>query len=193
MVGVEVHKQETAPIFWFIKDPNQTGYDDKNKALAFDDNSALSPFAKSIGFKITDQVLALDGKAIDIQKIQDFIGYTKTIKDGQDVTVTILRDNAGKKEKMTLKGKAILDKLSMETLQFKANPSPEELKLQNQWLTGKNNRKEAVFETASFYAINKAQYRSYKVLAEANGLGIKLKDRLKPVPMNVLQILSIDK
>lgn len=44
-----------------------------------------------------------------------------------------------------------------------------------------------------FYAINKAQYRSYKVLAEANGLGIKLKDGLKPVPMNVLQILSIDK
>ncbi|OCA78653.1 peptidase M61 [Chryseobacterium contaminans] len=137
MVGVEVHKQETPPIFWFIKDPNQTGYDDKNKALAFDENSALSPFAKSIGFKITDQVLALDGKAIDIQKIQEFIGYTKTIKDGQDVTVTILRDNAGKKEKMTLKGKAVLDKLSMETLQFKANPTPEEMKLQTQWLTGK--------------------------------------------------------
>ncbi|UHO39940.1 peptidase M61 [Chryseobacterium capnotolerans] len=137
MVGVDVHKQETAPIFWLIKDPNQTGYDDKNKALAFDENSTLSPFAKSIGFKITDQVLALDGKTIDIQKIQDFIGYTKTIKDGQEVTLTILRDNAGKKEKMTLKGKAILDKLSVETLQFKADPSPEELKLQTQWLTGK--------------------------------------------------------
>ncbi|WP_347216434.1 peptidase M61 [Chryseobacterium sp.] len=137
MVGVEVHKQETPPIFWLIKDPNQTGYDDKNKALAFDENSALSPFSKSIGFKITDQVLALDGKTIDIQKIQEFIAYTRTIKDGQEVTVTILRDNAGKKEKMTLKGKAILDKLSMETLQFKANPSPEELKLQTQWLTGK--------------------------------------------------------
>ncbi|MBP2615319.1 PDZ domain-containing protein [Chryseobacterium jejuense] len=137
MVGVEVHKQETPPIFWFIKDPNQTGYDDKNKALAFDENSALSPFAKSIGFKITDQILALDGKTIDIQKIQELIGYTKTIKEGQDVTVTVLRDNAGKKEKITLKGKAILDKLSMETLQFKANPAPEELKLQTQWLTGK--------------------------------------------------------
>lgn len=137
MVGVEVHKQETPPMFWFIKDPNQTGYDDKNKALAFDENSALSPFAKSIGFKITDQVLALNGKTIDIQKIQDFISYTKTIKDGQEVNVTILRDNAGQKEKMTLKGKAILDKLSMETLQFKANPTAEELKLQTQWLTGK--------------------------------------------------------
>ncbi len=80
MVGVEVHKQETAPIFWFIKDPNQTGYDDKNKALAFDDNSALSPFAKSIGFKITDQVLALDGKAIDIQKYRTLSDIPKRSK-----------------------------------------------------------------------------------------------------------------
>ena len=137
MAGVEIHKQESAPIFWFIKDPNQTGYDDKTKAFAFDENSALSPFAKSIGFKITDQVLALDGKTVDIQKVQDFIGYTKTIKDGQAVTVTILRDNGGKKEKMELKGKAILDKMTMETPQFKANPTPAELKLQTQWLTGK--------------------------------------------------------
>ncbi|TLX26668.1 peptidase M61 [Chryseobacterium indologenes] len=137
MVGVEIQKQESRPIFWFIKNPNQTGFDDKNNAFAFDENSTLSPFAKSIGFKITDQVLALDGKTVDIKKVQDFIGYTQTIKEGQDVTVTILRDNAGKKEKMTLKGKAVLDKMTMETPKFKANPSPAELKLQTQWLTGK--------------------------------------------------------
>ncbi|MEF9478005.1 hypothetical protein OWR28_10145 [Chryseobacterium sp. 1B4] len=137
MVGVDIKKQESQPIFWFIKDPNQTGFDDKTNAFAFDEHSALSPFAKSIGFKITDQVLALDGRTVDIKKVQDFIGYTRTIKDGQEVTVTILRDNAGKKEKMTLKGKAILDKMTMETPVFKANPTPEELKLQTQWLTGK--------------------------------------------------------
>ncbi|OCA74163.1 M61 family metallopeptidase [Chryseobacterium arthrosphaerae] len=137
MVGVDIQKQESNPIFWFIKDPNQTGFDEKNNAFAFDENSALSPFAKSIGFKITDQVLALDGKNVDIKKIQDFISYTHTIKDGQEVTVTILRDNAGKKEKMNLKGKAILDKMTMETPVFKANPTPAELKLQTQWLTGK--------------------------------------------------------
>jgi predicted metalloprotease with PDZ domain len=137
MVGIDIQKQESHPLFWFIKDPNQTGFDEKTNAFAFDDHSALSPFAKSIGFKITDQVLALDGKTVDIKKVQDFIGYTRTIKDGQDVTVTILRDNAGKKEKMTLKGKAILDKMTMETPTFKANPTPEELKLQTQWLTGK--------------------------------------------------------
>lgn len=137
MVGVELKKQETPPIFWFIKDANQTGYDDKANAFVFDESLALSPFAKSIGFKITDKVVALDGKTINIQNIQDFINYSKTIKEGQDVTVTVLRDNGGKTEKIDLKGKAILDKMTMETIQFKANPTPEEKKLQDQWLTGK--------------------------------------------------------
>lgn len=137
MVGVELKKQETPPIFWFIKDPNQTGYDEKANAFVFDESSALSPFAKSIGFKITDKIVALDGKTINIQNIQDFINYSKTIKEGQNVTVTVLRDNGGKSEKIDLKGKAVLDKMTVETLQFKANPTPEEKKLQDQWLTGK--------------------------------------------------------
>jgi len=137
MVGVEAKKQDTPPLFWFIKDPNQTGYNDKNNTFVFDESSALSPFAKSIGFKITDEIVALDGKTIDIQKVQEFIGYTKTIKEGQNVTVTILRKNGDKMDKIDLKGKAILDKMTIETLQYKANPTPAELKLQTQWLTGK--------------------------------------------------------
>lgn len=137
MVGVEAMKQETPPIFWFIKDPNQTGFDEKNNAFAFDESSALSPFAKSIGFKITDQVFALDGKTIDIKNVQSFIEYAKSIKEGQNVTVTVLRQNGDKLEKIDLKGKAILDKMTVETLQYKANPTPAEQKLQNQWLTGK--------------------------------------------------------
>ncbi|MBV8327701.1 PDZ domain-containing protein [Chryseobacterium sp.] len=137
MVGVEIQKQETPPIFWFIKDPAQTGFDDKDNAFVFDESSALSPFAKSIGFKITDKVLALDGKTVNIKDVQSFIGYARTIKEGQDVTVTVLRGNGDKKEKINLKGKAILDKLTMETLKYKPNPSPAELKLQTQWLTGK--------------------------------------------------------
>ncbi|GAB0157834.1 peptidase M61 [Chryseobacterium sp. Alg-005] len=137
MVGVEVIKQETPPIFWFIKDPNQTGFDEKNNAFAFDESSALSPFSKSIGFKITDQVFALDGKTIDIKNVQSFINYAKSIKEGQNVTVTVLRQNGDKLEKIDLKGKAVLDKMTVETLQYKANPTPAEQKLQNQWLTGK--------------------------------------------------------
>ena len=41
------------------------------------------------------------------------------------------------KRKIDLKGKAIIDKLVSEKLQYKANPTPAEQKLQNQWLTGK--------------------------------------------------------
>ncbi|MBL1220732.1 PDZ domain-containing protein [Chryseobacterium sp. L7] len=137
MVGVEAKKQDTPPLFWFIKDPNQTGYNEKNNTFVFDESSALSPFAKSVGFKITDEIVSLDGKTIDIQKMQDFISYTKTIKDGQNVTVTVLRKNGDKTDKIELKGKAILDKMTIETLQYKANPTPAEQKLQSQWLTGK--------------------------------------------------------
>ncbi|KMQ59223.1 peptidase M61 [Chryseobacterium sp. BLS98] len=137
MVGVEAKKQDTPPLFWFIKDPNQTGYNEKNKTFVFDESSALSPFAKSVGFKITDEILALDGKTVNIQNVQDFIGYAKSIKEGQNVTVTILRKNGDKADKMNLTGKAILDKMTVETLNYKANPTPEEQKLQNQWLTGK--------------------------------------------------------
>ncbi|GAA4166674.1 peptidase M61 [Chryseobacterium ginsenosidimutans] len=136
-VGVEAKKQETPPIFWFIKDPQQTGYDDKDNAFVFDESSALSPFSKSIGFKITDKIVALDGKTINIQNIQEFIGYAKTVKEGQNVTVTVLRKNGDKTDKIDLKGKAVLDKMTVETLAFKANPTPAEQKLQNQWLTGK--------------------------------------------------------
>ncbi|WP_294218202.1 PDZ domain-containing protein [uncultured Chryseobacterium sp.] len=137
MVGVEVKKQETPPVFWFIKDPNQTGYNEKNKTFVFDENSPLSPFAKSIGFKITDEVLALDGKTVNIQNVQDFINYSKTIKEGQPVTVTVLRKNGDKTDKVELKGKAILEKLTTETLEWKANPGAAEQKLRDQWLTGK--------------------------------------------------------
>ncbi|EJL71851.1 M61 family metallopeptidase [Chryseobacterium populi] len=136
-VGVEMTKKDTPPIFWFIKDPNQTGYNDKNNTFIFDESSALSPFAKSIGFKITDEIFSLDGKTINIQNVQEFINYTKTIKDGQNVTVVVLRKNGNKTDKVELKGKAILDKLSVETLQYKANPTPAEQKLQDKWLTGK--------------------------------------------------------
>jgi predicted metalloprotease with PDZ domain len=137
MVGVDIKKQETPPMFWFIKNPEQTGYDEKNNTFVFDESSALSAFSKSIGFKITDEVVALDGKTVNVQNIQEFIGYAQSIKDGQNVTVTVLRKNGDKTDKIDLKGKAVLEKTVLETLEFKPNPTAAEQKLQNQWLTGK--------------------------------------------------------
>lgn len=137
MVGVEIKKQETPPMFWFIKNPEQTGYDEKNNTFVFDESSALSAFSKSIGFKITDEVVALDGKTVNVQNIQEFIGYAQSIKEGQNVTVTVLRKNRDKTDKIDLKGKAVLEKAVLETLEFKSNPTAAEQKLQNQWLTGK--------------------------------------------------------
>ncbi|KQR94494.1 peptidase M61 [Chryseobacterium sp. Leaf180] len=136
MVGVEIKKQETPPILWFIKDPNQTGFNEKNSTFIFDESTPLSTFAKKIGMKITDEVYAINGKTIDIQKVQELITYVQSIKPGQNVTVTVLRKNGDKTDKIDLKGQAVMDKMTLETLDFKANPTAAEQKLQNQWLTG---------------------------------------------------------
>ncbi len=76
-------------------------------------------------------------KTINIQNIQEFINYAKGVKEGQNVTLTVLRNKDGKSEKIDLKGKAILDKMTVENLVFKANPTAAEKKLQDQWITGK--------------------------------------------------------
>ncbi|QNV08721.1 M61 family metallopeptidase [Elizabethkingia anophelis] len=136
-VGVEVVKTEK-PIFWLTKNPNSTtSYNDKDNTFTFTPDAEVSPFGKSIGFKTTDEFLAVNEKTIDVSKMTDFINYMSSIKEGEDVTITVLRQNGDKKEKIDLKGKAIIDKLVNEKLQYKANPTPAEQKLQNQWLTGK--------------------------------------------------------
>ncbi|MCT4287989.1 peptidase M61 [Elizabethkingia anophelis] len=136
-VGVEVVKTEK-PIFWLTKNPNgTTSYNNKDNTFTFTPDAEVSPFGKSIGFKTTDEFLAVNGKTIDVSKMKDFINYMSNIKEGEDVTITVLRQNGDKKEKIDLKGKAIIDKLVNEKLQYKANPTPAEQKLQNQWLTGK--------------------------------------------------------
>lgn len=136
-VGIETVKTEK-PFFWLTKNPNRTTtYNQKDNTFTFTPNAEISPFGKNIGFKTSDEFVSVDGKTIDPAKMSDIINYMSSIKEGADVTITVLRKNGDKKEKIDLKGKAIIDKLVSEKLQYKANPTPAEQKLQNQWLTGK--------------------------------------------------------
>ncbi|AQX83697.1 peptidase M61 [Elizabethkingia bruuniana] len=136
-VGIETVKTEK-PFFWLTKNPNRTTtYNQKDNTFTFTPNAEISTFGKNIGFKTSDEFVSVDGKTIDPAKMSDIINYMSSIKEGADVTITVLRKNGDKKEKIDLKGKAIIDKLVSEKLQYKANPTSAEQKLQNQWLTGK--------------------------------------------------------
>lgn len=85
-----------------------------------------------MGLKNTDEIVAIDDKKPNLKEIKSFVQYVESIKEGQDLTITILRNG----NKMDLKGKAQLEKSTSEKLVFKAHPTNEEQKLQNQWLTG---------------------------------------------------------
>ncbi|MCL1674299.1 M61 family metallopeptidase [Elizabethkingia meningoseptica] len=136
-VGIETVRTEK-PVFWLTKNPNgSTSYNDKENAFTFKPDAELSSFGKSIGIKNTDEFIGVNGKTIEPAKIREFITYMSGLKEGEDITISILRKNGDKKEKMDLKGKVIIDKIVNEKLQYKANPTPAEQKLQDQWLTGK--------------------------------------------------------
>ncbi|MCT4216555.1 peptidase M61 [Elizabethkingia anophelis] len=124
--------------FWLTKNPNgSTSYNSKNNTFTFSPDAEASHFGKSIGFKTTDELLAVNGRTIDISKIEDFLNYISSIKEGEDVIITVLRQNGDKKEKIDLKGKAIIEKHLGAKLWYSSNPTPAEQKLQNHWLTGK--------------------------------------------------------
>ena len=134
-VGVS-YQEFQYPIFWFIKKFEQTGYDEEHKALVFPEEAAMSNFANSIGLKPTDLVTAVDGKKIDVTQIELFIQYMRSVTEGQEVTLSILREENGEKKPMELKGKAVLDTATQSVVEYIKNPSAEQSKLQNWWLTG---------------------------------------------------------
>lgn len=137
MAGVETVKQETPPMMWFITDPNMTDYDQANNAFKFPEVAELSPFAKSLGMKLSDEIVSVNGKTINIANVQDFVRFIASIKSGEDVTAEILRKNGDKWDKMTLKGKAILSSQSFVNLKFKPSATTEEKQVREWWLTGK--------------------------------------------------------
>lgn len=137
MVGIDALKQETPPMMWFITDPNMTDYDPAYNAFKFPESAELSPFAKNLGMKIDDEIVAVNGQTIDIKNVPNFIRFIQSIKNGDAVSVDIMRKNGNQWEKKNLKGKAIMSSQSFVMLKPKATATKEELQLRDWWLTGK--------------------------------------------------------
>jgi predicted metalloprotease with PDZ domain len=136
LVGIE-KSNDAVSILRFASESDQIGFNPVTKTLNFGENPTLTTFSKNIGFQANDEILAVDGKMIELKDIENFIIYLTTIKEGQEVAVTVLRQNGDKKDKIELKGKAVLDAVTKLSYQYKKDATPAEIKLQNHWLSGK--------------------------------------------------------
>lgn len=130
-VGIE-NKSVNKSILWLKKGLNGIGYNPENKTLTLG-NGEETAFAKNIGFENYDELFAINGKTISPENAQEFMNYVKSIKEGENVVVTVIRNGV----KKDLKGKAVFDTITQTGFNYVDNPSPEVLKLQTQWLTGK--------------------------------------------------------
>nr|MBP9192718.1 peptidase M61 [Ignavibacteria bacterium] len=97
----------------------------------------IDEFGKSLGLKQGDQYTKVNGKALEVSKIQSIINdfFTKAV-EGEDVEIEVARKDADGNEKLVL----LKGKMKMVTAEGKPevklskNPTEEQLRLRKAWM-----------------------------------------------------------
>ncbi len=115
----------------FLKDATTAlvGADPDTKEIYIVGTTELNDFMKNLDLKPGDVILSVNGKPYNLDSVYDMIMDTQNLKNGQDITLKIKRDE---KEK-TVTGKVKLS--SSEVEGYKLIDTSKE-KLNNAWLKG---------------------------------------------------------
>lgn len=102
----------------------------------------LDEFGKSLGYQEGDELYKFNGKKLELKNIDDVLGgFLSSAKEGQSITVVVLRKVGGKEKKVKLKSKVIfVDKPHRHNLKFSDSLTDRQKLLQEIWL-GKNGAK----------------------------------------------------
>lgn len=100
-VGLEL-KEGMVPVDYFLKD-QATPYITVNASgnILIREDIELNSFLKSIGIKPGDAIKSINGTAYSVQNVYDLIMASQSWKEGDDITITVIRDG----EEVVLKGK----------------------------------------------------------------------------------------
>ena len=137
MVGIVFKEGIEKDPFWFVEGhPITLQYNSKNKTITFNKESVLTATSKNIGLKIDDEIVSIDGKIADFEKISEFLDHIQKVKDSQRIQVTVLRKEGEITKKINLEGQVVLQRGNEKTLQFEENATVDEVRLREQWLSG---------------------------------------------------------
>ncbi|HYG01731.1 MAG TPA: hypothetical protein VD927_04755 [Chryseosolibacter sp.] len=94
---------------------------------------SMNAQGKALGYKVGDEILAVNDELITLQNAQAFFeNFTKTAKEGDDIAVKVRRMNeAGSPEEVVLKSKLIFN--DTYSLMLNPSPTPEQLVVRNAW------------------------------------------------------------
>jgi predicted metalloprotease with PDZ domain len=112
------------------------GFNSETEHLFVSDISKINAFGKALGYKVNDEVIALNGVKVDMEKVQQQLDeYKNTTQVGDKVEITISRKNKGKVKEKKLKAKAIaIEKQKKFVIKFDENASEQEMNLRKAWL-----------------------------------------------------------
>lgn len=113
------------------------GFNQATNRLKIANIDKVNDFGKQMGYKANDELISVNGEAMEMMKIQSIMTeFGSKTKEGDMVTVEVARKNAdGKEEILKLSAPAILVEAKQKNvLRLAENPTAEQLKLRNAWL-----------------------------------------------------------
>jgi len=112
------------------------GFNEETNRLYVMDISDMNDYGKKLGFKINDELTAINGQLLTPENFEEVIdNYKINTKDGDKITITVDRLSNGKKTSKTLKAKASKsEKLVPFFIEINALATPEQVRLREAWL-----------------------------------------------------------
>lgn len=111
-------------------------FNPETQRLFIADMGSVDEFGEALGYKTNDELVSINGEAIDVDKVQDQIAeFKKNTKPGDKVEIVVARRDKGEYKNKKLKAKAVLvEKHKSFLIEFDPNATPEQLKLRKAWL-----------------------------------------------------------
>ena len=114
----------------------QLSFNSETQRLFVADMGSINKFGKSLGYKTNDELIAINGVEINMDKAQEQLAeFKKNTKAGDKVEVLVARKENGEMKTKKLKAKAILVKKDKKYLiEFNDKATEKQLQLRNAWL-----------------------------------------------------------
>jgi predicted metalloprotease with PDZ domain len=108
----------------------------ENNHLYIADMSSLNEFGKKLGYKVNDEIIALNGVELTVENFeQQLTAYQQNTKVGNKVEVTVARKVKGKIKSKKLKAKSLtIERTKKFLIAFNEKATEEQLKLRSAWL-----------------------------------------------------------
>ena len=112
------------------------GINPETKGIFIIDEDGIDEFGKKLGFKVGDELVSMNGKALDLANFRNVrTEFMASGKEGDEINYVVLRKDGDKKVETKLTGKLMIPEVvEKNILSPMENPTEAQINLQRAWL-----------------------------------------------------------